>query len=115
VQYFQIGAPEWQGFYAMSSYNGSAGKRSFLYATMTRDGIFFLDTHIRLRDVNDGSSNTLLFGERYHRDAEYDRISRANPSLAWGIPIGDWGMWGKVHTTPTLWQPCSPPMPFTRM
>jgi len=39
-----------------------------------------------------------LFGERYHRDAEYDRISRADPSLAWGAPIGPWGMWGKVHS-----------------
>jgi hypothetical protein len=32
---------------------------------MTRDGIFFIDSHIRLLDVSDGSSNTLLLGERY--------------------------------------------------
>jgi prepilin-type N-terminal cleavage/methylation domain-containing protein/prepilin-type processing-associated H-X9-DG protein len=92
VYYLQTGAPEMLGFYAMSSYNGNAGKRSYPDWAMTRDGIFFIDSHIRLRDVNDGSSNTLLFGERYHRDAEYDRIS------PFGYSIGAWGMWGKVHS-----------------
>ncbi len=46
VQYFS-GALEWQGFYAMSSYMGNAGKRSYPTEHMTRDGIFFVNSHIR--------------------------------------------------------------------
>jgi prepilin-type processing-associated H-X9-DG protein len=85
----------------MSSYNGNAGKRSYPDTAITRDGIFFIDSHIRLRDVSDGSSNTFLIGERYHRDAVYDRITRLN-NLGFGNPIGLWGMWGKVHSPLTM-------------
>jgi prepilin-type processing-associated H-X9-DG protein/prepilin-type N-terminal cleavage/methylation domain-containing protein len=94
VFYLYIGPDELQGFYAMSSYNGNAGRRSYPYAGITRDGVFFIDSHIRLQDVPDGSSNTFLIGERYHRDAEFDRNGYA-PA---GHPISAWGMWGKIHS-----------------
>ena len=71
--------PPWSwGFYGMSSYGGNAGKRSVPpgpppdFPGITRDGIFFLDSSVRLADVTDGSSNTLLFGERFHHDPEFD-------------------------------------------
>jgi Protein of unknown function (DUF1559) len=63
----------------MSSYGGNAGKRSVdigdppAYPRVTRDGILFIYSGIRLADITDGSSNTFLFGERFHRDTEYDR------------------------------------------
>src|SRR5262249_54079130 len=40
------------------------------------------------------TSNTLLFGERYHHDPEYDRISapyRVSPGYG---PTSAWGRWG---------------------
>ena len=44
------------GFYGMSSYGGNAGKRSVLHPSrMTRDGIFFVDSSVRLTDVTDGT------------------------------------------------------------
>src|SRR5262249_27406698 len=55
------------GFYGMTSYGGSVGKRSAPVVDFTRDGIFFVDSCVRSTDVTDGSTNTLLFGERYHR------------------------------------------------
>jgi prepilin-type processing-associated H-X9-DG protein len=92
-------APAWaRGFYAMTSYGGSSGKRSMHFGTppdflgISRDGIFFLDSAVRLADVTDGSSNTLLFGERYHHDPQFDLLQ---PVLVPGIaPLAELGKWG---------------------
>src|SRR5262249_25371809 len=59
---------------------------------MSRDGIFWLDSRVRLADITDGTSNTFLFGERYHRDPEYDRLH----ADLWPVssPVALWGRWG---------------------
>jgi prepilin-type N-terminal cleavage/methylation domain-containing protein/prepilin-type processing-associated H-X9-DG protein len=67
--------PPWSwGFYGLSSYGGNAGKRSVHASRMTRDGIFWIDSCVRFAGITDGTSNTFLFGERYHRDPEFDRL-----------------------------------------
>jgi prepilin-type N-terminal cleavage/methylation domain-containing protein/prepilin-type processing-associated H-X9-DG protein len=89
--------PAWlNGFYAMSSYGGNGGRRSATASAettgpVTQDGIFFNGSRIRIADVSDGTSNTLLFGERYHRDPEHERITRA--VVGWR-PISMIGLWG---------------------
>ena len=85
------------GYYALSSYGGNGGKRSFPLAQVRRDGIFFQDSHIRLRDVADGATNTFLFGERFHRDPEFDRIA---PSYTGQLyPLASIGMWAMAFAT----------------
>jgi prepilin-type N-terminal cleavage/methylation domain-containing protein/prepilin-type processing-associated H-X9-DG protein len=87
--------PAWaMGFYGMSSYGGNAGIRSVLAARMTRDGVFFIDSSVRIADITDGTSTTFLFGERFHRDSEYDR---QQPDL-WpdASPLAGLGKWGYV-------------------
>jgi prepilin-type N-terminal cleavage/methylation domain-containing protein/prepilin-type processing-associated H-X9-DG protein len=93
--------PPWAwGFYGMSSYGGNAGKRSVKagnppdYTGMTRDGIFFIDSSLRFADISDGTSNTFLFGERYHRDPQYD----LQHNLFWPgtSSMAQWGRWGYV-------------------
>jgi prepilin-type processing-associated H-X9-DG protein len=94
-QFTAPGAPPWSwGFYSMSSYGGNAGIRSVHSSRMTRDGIFFIDSSVRLADVTDGSSNTVLFGERFHRDPEHD----LRQPVVWpeGSPLGRIGKWGYV-------------------
>jgi prepilin-type N-terminal cleavage/methylation domain-containing protein/prepilin-type processing-associated H-X9-DG protein len=95
--------PSLHGYYGMSSYGGASGTLSWIpnsqppYYGSSRDGIFFVDSCVRLADVTDGSSNTLLFGERYHRDPELERLQI---DVRFGIDsfaqIGKWGMVGKA-------------------
>ena len=88
-------SPPWSwGFYGMSSYGGNAGKRSVLSSRMTRDGVFFINSSVRLADITDGTSNTLLFGERFHHDPEY---GRQQPVVWPGTsPLAGIGKWGYV-------------------
>src|SRR5262249_48596904 len=82
-------APPWAwGFYGMSSYGGTAGTRSVPFGAppafpgISRDGIFWIGSCVRLTDIKDGTSNTFLFGERFHRDPEFDRLQPVlNPQL----------------------------------
>jgi prepilin-type processing-associated H-X9-DG protein/prepilin-type N-terminal cleavage/methylation domain-containing protein len=85
-----------EGFYGVTSYGGNGGKRSFPLAQVTRDGMFFQNSKVRVADVTDGTSNTFLFGERSHRDPEYDRFTQASlPSLG---PLWNWGEWAAAFS-----------------
>jgi prepilin-type N-terminal cleavage/methylation domain-containing protein/prepilin-type processing-associated H-X9-DG protein len=93
--------PTWSdGFYAMISYGGNGGQRTVMatpppgFPGMTTDGIFFIDSCVRLTDVTDGTSNTFLFGERYHRDPQFD----LRQPVVWPghSPIELWGRWSFV-------------------
>jgi prepilin-type N-terminal cleavage/methylation domain-containing protein/prepilin-type processing-associated H-X9-DG protein len=83
------------GFYGMSSYGGNAGKRSLTPGgSPSRDGIFWIDSCVGIKDITDGTSTTILFGERYHRDPEFDRLQ---PIVFPGVaPIGQVGKWGFI-------------------
>jgi prepilin-type N-terminal cleavage/methylation domain-containing protein/prepilin-type processing-associated H-X9-DG protein len=99
--------PTWSdGLYAMISYGGNGGKRTVMatpppgFEGMTADGIFFIDSRVRLADITDGTSNTLLFGERYHRDPQFD----LRQPIVWSghSPIEQWGRWGYISTPGAL-------------
>jgi prepilin-type N-terminal cleavage/methylation domain-containing protein/prepilin-type processing-associated H-X9-DG protein len=93
--------PRWSwGFYGMSSYGGNAGTQALpsgdppAFPKISRDGIFWIDSCVGIQDIRDGTMNTFLFGERYHRDPEYDR---RQPIVFPGIaPITQVGRWGWV-------------------
>src|SRR5262249_26037584 len=94
-------APPWSwGFYGMTSYGGNAGRRAFHPGTapdfprMTPDGIFFLDRTVRQADIPDGASNTLLFGERYHHDRDFERVKPT--FFPRNGPLATFGKWSFV-------------------
>jgi prepilin-type N-terminal cleavage/methylation domain-containing protein/prepilin-type processing-associated H-X9-DG protein len=87
--------------YGLTSYGGCAGIRAFFGADQTRDGIFLINQVQRIADVLDGTSNTLLLGERYH----FDRVWA---SSAWAQTIGNagplasWGWWAAADAGDVL-------------
>jgi prepilin-type N-terminal cleavage/methylation domain-containing protein/prepilin-type processing-associated H-X9-DG protein len=91
--YYDYDIAEAWGYYGVGTYCGNAGRRSVPLAQHTRDGILFLDSHVRIADVTDGTSTTFLFGERSHSDPEYDRITVVTPRRH---PLAALGAWGFV-------------------
>jgi prepilin-type N-terminal cleavage/methylation domain-containing protein/prepilin-type processing-associated H-X9-DG protein len=101
VEHSAAVTPEWcWGFYGMSSYGGNAGTCSLppgnppSFPGLSRDGIFWLDSSVCIADITDGTSTTILFGERYHRDPEFDH--RLPDVLRGTAPITQLGKWGFV-------------------
>jgi prepilin-type processing-associated H-X9-DG protein/prepilin-type N-terminal cleavage/methylation domain-containing protein len=95
------GGPQYDwaiGYYGLGSYGGNAGQRSYPKKAVTRDGTFFQDSHIRVRDVADGTANTLLFGERFHNDPDFERITS---SFGWSLPnpLSGVGKWAAAYLT----------------
>jgi prepilin-type processing-associated H-X9-DG protein len=101
VSQYAEGTFPWSwGFYGLTSYGGNGGTRTAMagsppsFPRMARDGIFFIGSCVRLVQITDGASHTLLFGERLHRDEEFDRL---RPDLWIGAaPAAGWGRWGFV-------------------
>ena len=73
--------------FGMTSYGGNGGVQSYQPANATRDGIFYMNSAVRIADIVDGASTTLLFGERYHRDVDYDLNAGTFTKMA------GWGYW----------------------
>lgn len=70
--------------WGLVSYGGNAGLRAT--GGESKDGIFFEGSAVPIAGVTDGTSNTLLFGERNHWDPNYDRLCQRDP-------IGTNGWW----------------------
>jgi len=92
-------------FYALTSYGGNGGTRSYDPQVATNDGIFWvigpgsqtdpLGQPVRMPDVLDGTSNVYLFGERSHFDRNHDTFAASlTPSGGAALgPIGGTGWW----------------------
>jgi prepilin-type N-terminal cleavage/methylation domain-containing protein/prepilin-type processing-associated H-X9-DG protein len=96
--HWRLEAPyEWSnGIYGLASYGGNAGIRSFGYdgEPQTEDGIFFKLSQVRMAMITDGSSHTLLIGERSHDDVEYDRLTaELDPPFH---PLTNFGAWASA-------------------
>lgn len=110
LDYARAGYP--LGFFAMTSYLGSGGTHStyFRDPLMQNDGMFYMtdedsqpesyqqflrdnEVEAKFADVFDGTSNTLLYGERFHFDPVFDRKLHNHPTRFSRYPINKWGAW----------------------
>ncbi len=75
--------------YGLNSYGGVAGIKSFRAYKNTsthvisNDGIFYINSRTRIAAITDGTSNTAMFGERYHKDLNFDRMYTNFPIVGW--------------------------------
>ena len=95
IHQLQLDPPyDWMnGVYGLGSYGGNAGTRSFGSPDVpqSEDGVFFTKSRVRMAMITDGSNHTLLFGERSHEDAEFDRLTlELDPAF---YPLASWGAW----------------------
>jgi prepilin-type processing-associated H-X9-DG protein len=78
------------GLYALTSYYGCAGTRSYPRRagdrpalSQFRDGVYDQNRRYNVTGISDGTSNTLMFGERHYFDPVFDQFT--------GDRIADWG------------------------
>jgi prepilin-type N-terminal cleavage/methylation domain-containing protein/prepilin-type processing-associated H-X9-DG protein len=73
------------------SYLANAGFIGWPFPQITKDGIFWVNSIVAIKDITDGTSNTLLFGERSHYDPNF-YIATGGMSgsgmQGWGNPFG---------------------------
>lgn len=70
-------------FFGPNSYFGVGGRQVwFIAGGVTGDGMLHYNSSVGFRDITDGSSNTLLIGERYSFDREWEGFS-AFRGYAW--------------------------------
>jgi prepilin-type N-terminal cleavage/methylation domain-containing protein/prepilin-type processing-associated H-X9-DG protein len=84
-------------YYAVTSYGGNGGSQTHPPASITGDGVFAASGPstptfpvVKLAHIIDGTTNTLLFGERSHLDRNFDTYA----AQGWALePMGQFGWW----------------------
>jgi prepilin-type N-terminal cleavage/methylation domain-containing protein/prepilin-type processing-associated H-X9-DG protein len=78
--------------FGANTYGACAGIRSFYFNQMTQDGIFYINSSVGFADIYDGSSNTLMFGERARIDAIHTALDgtpfEQRSGWAWANNLG---------------------------
>jgi prepilin-type N-terminal cleavage/methylation domain-containing protein/prepilin-type processing-associated H-X9-DG protein len=54
--------------FGVNSYFGNAGTKAWPVSVASLNGVLYYNSSVRILDISDGTSNTLLAGERYSRD-----------------------------------------------
>ncbi len=91
-------------YYGPTSYKANGGSRPVFASSSTNDGVFMcvgpnarkastapLGIEVSLRDVLDGTSNTVMFGEGHHRDLNFDTFTAAGWTS--GSNMEGWSRW----------------------
>ena len=106
-----------RGWHGMTSYLANGGTHSTYFRDfgMQDNGVFYMTgpgslpsnpsetpnlsknaRACKIGQIYDGTSNTFLFGERYHFDPNFDSILHESSSTFSRYPIAKWGAWGWI-------------------
>jgi prepilin-type N-terminal cleavage/methylation domain-containing protein/prepilin-type processing-associated H-X9-DG protein len=55
-------------YFGINSYHGNAGTFAWPVSSASLNGVLYYNSAVRIADITDGTSNTLLVGERYSQD-----------------------------------------------
>ena len=96
LEYFPPGTPGWPDgqYFGLTSYGPNTGTRGLRTYPYVQDGVMHINTRVRVADVTDGTTNTILFGEMYHHDPNFDSFPltwNSNSLIAgwsWWCPVG---------------------------
>lgn len=90
------------GWFALTSFGGNGGSCSYPAADATCDGMFHTtgpasepaanQRPVRMMQVSDGTTHTILVGERSHVDANLEEFA----AVGWTAPLATWGWWAPV-------------------
>jgi prepilin-type N-terminal cleavage/methylation domain-containing protein/prepilin-type processing-associated H-X9-DG protein len=58
-------------YFGMTSYGANGGTRSWYVDNMTTDGMFWINSGVKVEHVTDGASSTILFGERSYLEPNW--------------------------------------------
>jgi prepilin-type N-terminal cleavage/methylation domain-containing protein/prepilin-type processing-associated H-X9-DG protein len=112
-------------YYGLTSYGGNGGTRSFVPWSASTDGIFHTTGSasepasgqhaVRLQMIADGTSKTVLLGERNHDDPNLELFV----AQGWTQSLRTWGWWGPSggrkaigHVTMSAYSPINYQLPF---
>jgi prepilin-type N-terminal cleavage/methylation domain-containing protein/prepilin-type processing-associated H-X9-DG protein len=70
-------------FFGINSYFGNAGTVAWPTASATFNGVLYYNSRIRIQDIKDGTSNTLMAGERYSLDPTYTSTQLLEDTRGW--------------------------------
>jgi len=70
----------------------SSGSKSYpgTEASMNDDGVMYFNSSVRPLDVTDGTSSTILFGEKYHWDPVYDSYQSSTSNYIQNVAGWPW-------------------------
>jgi prepilin-type N-terminal cleavage/methylation domain-containing protein/prepilin-type processing-associated H-X9-DG protein len=65
-------------YFGVNSYFGNAGTKAWPVSVASLNGVLYYNSSVRIGDITDGTSNTMLAGERYSQDPNVPEIDLAD-------------------------------------
>jgi prepilin-type N-terminal cleavage/methylation domain-containing protein/prepilin-type processing-associated H-X9-DG protein len=96
-------------YFGANTYGGNAGIVGFYFDAMSQDGIFYINSSVRIGDITDGTSNTFLFGERNRIDPTYLILAQTSSlenrsGWAWANQLGGFDyLFSATRSRPINW------------